>query len=220
MPIHKIVATKRGKAAIAAALAAALAGGWGAYAPNPPAVAPVAIHHVAVSPSVTIRAAIDKDYVPPAVKLAVEYLIMPWEGLRTTAYLDRLPKHPVWTVCYGETLNVKKGMKFTPAECEAKLIQRVIFDYYLPLVDRVPGYPDAPISLQASMISGAYNYGVQRQIDSTTAERVGQHRYHDACIAQTAFNKAGGVRLDGLVHRRENGDAHRMGEAELCVSGL
>ncbi|WP_245499138.1 lysozyme [Mesorhizobium sp. M1A.F.Ca.ET.072.01.1.1] len=167
-----------------------------------------------------IRAAIDKGYVPPAVKLAVEQLIMPWEGLRTKAYLDTLPKKPVWTVCYGETLGVKKGMKFTPAECEAKLIERVIFDYYLPLVDGVPGYIGAPVSLQASMISGAYNYGVQRQIDSTTADRVGDRRYHDACLAQTAFNKAGGRVLPGLVKRRENGDAQRIGEAELCVSGL
>ncbi|RWB68361.1 lysozyme [Mesorhizobium sp.] len=175
---------------------------------------------MAITPAMEIRAAIDKGYVPPAIKLAVEQLIMPWEGLRTTAYLDTLPKKHIWTVCYGETLGVKKGMKFTKAECESKLIDRVIYDYYLPLVDGVPGYIDAPISLQASMISGAYNYGVQRQIDSTTADRVGERRYHDACLAQTAFNRAGGRVLPGLVKRRENGDAQRIGEAELCVSGL
>ncbi|TGP14678.1 lysozyme [Mesorhizobium sp. M2D.F.Ca.ET.233.01.1.1] len=68
---------------------------------------------------------------PPTVKLAAKQLIMPWEELRTAAYLDTLPKRPVWTVCYGEALAVKKGMKFTPdaGRLEAKLIQRVIYDY-------------------------------------------------------------------------------------------
>ncbi|MGX9144967.1 lysozyme [Mesorhizobium sp. 128a] len=220
MPINKIVPTGRARKAIAAVLiAASAAGGW-SYSHQPAAPEPAAIHRTVITPAMEIRAAIDKGYVPPAVKLAVEQLIMPWEGLRTTAYLDTLPKKHVWTVCYGETLGVKRGMKFTKADCETKLIQRVIFDYYLPLVDGVDGYINAPISLQASMISGAYNYGVQRQIDSTTADRVGEHRYHDACIAQTAFNRAGGRVLPGLVHRRENGDTDRIGEAELCVSGL
>ncbi|PBB41855.1 glycoside hydrolase [Mesorhizobium sp. WSM3866] len=167
-----------------------------------------------------IHRAIDKGYIPPAVKLAVEQLIGPWEGLRTTAYLDRLPKVPVWTVCYGDTLGVKKGMKFTPEQCRDKLIQRVLYDYYLPLVDGVPGFAEAPISLQAAMTSGAYNYGVARQKKSKAAEFVGKRQYKEACIAQTAFNRAGGIVLEGLDKRRKMGDAHRIGEAELCISGL
>lgn len=218
MPINKILPTRRAKQAIAAVVVAAGvgAGGWGGYS-HQPAPAPAAIHRTVITPAMEIRAAIDKGYVPPAVKLAVDYLIRPWEGLRLTAYQDSVK---VWTICYGETLGVHKGMHATKEQCEDKLIQRVIYDYYLPLVDGVDGYIDAPISLQASMISGAYNYGVQRQIDSTTADRVGEHRYHDACLAQTAFNKAGGRVLPGLVKRRENGDIDRIGEAELCVSGL
>jgi lysozyme len=44
--------------------------------------------------------------------------------------------------------------------------------------------------------------------------------YQSACVAQTAFNKAGGKIVQGLVYRREMGDAQRLGEAETRVSGL
>jgi GH24 family phage-related lysozyme (muramidase) len=47
-----------------------------------------------------------------------------------------------------------------------------------------------------------------------------QGQYRKGCEAQTAFNKAGGEIVEGLVKRREMGDPQRIGEAELCVSGL
>ncbi|ESX17536.1 glycoside hydrolase [Mesorhizobium sp. LSJC255A00] len=207
MPIGKIKITSRAKAAIAAALVAAFASGWASTSGDRP-VTPVAIHK-----------AIDKGQVPPAVVMAVK-VIKSWEGLRTKAYLDTLPKKPVWTVCYGETLNIKSGMTFTPDQCERMLIKRVIHDYYLPLVDGVRDFGLAPDSVQASMISGGYNYGVVKVMRSSGAGFVSKHQYHTACLALTAYNMVGGARLDGLVHRRENGDAQRIGEAELCVSGL
>ncbi|MNW16158.1 hypothetical protein D3C71_2149160 [compost metagenome] len=45
-------------------------------------------------------------------------------------------------------------------------------------------------------------------------------KYRESCEAATAWNKAGGKVLRGLVLRREMGDEKRIGEAELCVSGL
>ncbi|TPJ51689.1 lysozyme [Mesorhizobium sp. B2-6-4] len=174
----------------------------------------------ALTPEKLIHQQVAAGKVPPAVKLAVEEMIMPWEGLRLTAYLDTLPKKPVWTVCHGETLNIKKGMKFTREQCVAMLIKRVTHDYYLPLVDGVKDYAVAPVSVQASLLSGAYNYGVKAAKNSTGADWISKHNYLRACSALTAFNKAGGVRLDGLVNRRENGDKNRKGEAEICVSGL
>jgi GH24 family phage-related lysozyme (muramidase) len=44
--------------------------------------------------------------------------------------------------------------------------------------------------------------------------------WRKACEAQTAWNKAGGQVVGGLIKRREMGDAQRAGEAEVCVSGL
>ena len=70
------------------------------------------------------------------------------------------------------------------------------------------------------MISGAYNFGTGAMKKSRTAKFVTSGEFRHACEAQTAFNKAGGYVLKGLVTRREMGDAQRIGEAELCVSGL
>ncbi|WP_062223064.1 lysozyme [Aureimonas sp. D3] len=211
MPVHKIVATKRGKAALAGAAALAITGGWSAWTARTPAETPA-----------TIRAAIDKGLTPPAVALAVDRLIKPWEGLALKSHWDRYAK--IWDICYGETrINgqpVKSGMSFTPAECEAMLRRRVVRDYYLPLVDGVPGFLAAPVSVQASMTSGAYNFGAPAMIRSTAARHLTARRYRPACEAQTAFNKAGGEIVNGLVKRREMGDAQRLGEAELCVSGI
>jgi GH24 family phage-related lysozyme (muramidase) len=192
MPVNKIVSTKRGKAAIAAALLA-----------------------VATVGGVTINTLTGT---PAAVELATEKLIKPWEGLVLKSHWD--PYAKIWDICYGETKGITAGMTKTPAQCEAMLKKRVHADYYLPLTKRVPGFTSFPISVQATMISGAYNFGVNGMVNSTAAKHAVAGRYRQACEAQTAWNKAGGQIVTGLVRRREMGDAQRLGEAELCVSGL
>jgi GH24 family phage-related lysozyme (muramidase) len=58
----------------------------------------------------------------------------------------------------------------------------------------------------------------QTQADRLYVAAAGEYR--KGCEAQTAFNKAGGITVDGLVKRSEMGDAQRKAEAEICVSGL
>ncbi|TCR07280.1 lysozyme [Neorhizobium sp. JUb45] len=154
---------------------------------------------------------------PAPVTLAVDHLIKPWEGLHTRAYLD-IVKVP--TICYGETKGVKLGQTKTVAQCEIMLITRVTDDYYQPLTKCIAGFTKMPVSVQASMISGAYNFGVGGMCGSSAARLARAGQYQAACEAQTAWNKAGGRVVNGLVKRREMGDAQRIGEAELCVSGL
>jgi GH24 family phage-related lysozyme (muramidase) len=204
MPINKIVATKRGKAAIAAALIAAAAGGWQSYKDTSELV------------------------LPPAVILATDALILPWEGMVLTSHWDRFAK--IYDICAGITrINGKPvgpNMRFTRTQCEEMTREQIYNDYYLPLVKAVPGYTSFPIGVQAAMLSGAYNFGVgsiasRKGMAGSTATRLhmaGQHR--KGCEAQTAWNKAGGQVVQGLVKRREMGDAQRKGEAEICVSGL
>lgn len=205
MPINRITSTKRGKAAVAAAAVAAVISGWAAF---------TATH--GETPA-TVRAAIAKGITPAPVQLAIDRLIKPWEGVHLTAYLDvvRVP-----TICWGETKGVKLGMKRTLAECDAMLKSRVTNDYYLPLVDGVKGFTAAPDAVQATMISLSYNVGSAGARNSTAAHHITAGRYAAACSAITAWNKAGGRVINGLVKRREMGDAQRLGEAELCLSGL
>ena len=194
MPIHKITSTRRGKAAIAAVLAGVSAGSYAAYDRYSPG-----------------------GQMDPAVVLAAEKLIMPWEGLRTTAYLDSVG---VPTICWGETKNVRLGITRTPVECRDMLISRTFADYQQPIVKCAPKLLKAPVSVRAAMISGSYNFGVGAWCRSTAKRMIDASNWNAACEAQTAFNKAGGRVLTGLVNRREMGDAQRIGEAELCVSGL
>ncbi len=198
MPINKIAATKRGKAALAAAVIAAAAGGWQATKDSSPTA------H------------------PPAVILATDSLIKPWEGLALKAHWDRYAK--IYDICYGETLingkPVQANMSFTKQQCEAILEARVYRDYYVPIVKQVPNYTSFPVSLQASQLSGAYNFGVGALVRSSGMREASKGNYRLACEMQTRFNRAGGEVVQGLVKRREMGDAQRAGEAEICVSGL
>ncbi|MBX4911381.1 glycoside hydrolase family protein [Rhizobium bangladeshense] len=204
MPINKIVATKRGKAAIAAAIIAAAVGGWQSQRDTTPTV------------------------LPPAVILATDELIFPWEGMVLQAHWDRFAK--IYDICAGLTrINgkpVTANMRFTRQQCVQMTREQIYHDYYLPLVKQVPGFVNFPVGVQAAMLSGAYNFGVGSVASRKGMAGSSATRYHMAgeyrkgCEAQTAFNKAGGVVVDGLVKRREMGDAQRKGEAEICVSGL
>jgi GH24 family phage-related lysozyme (muramidase) len=204
MPINKIVKSKRAIAAIAVAISAATAGGWHSQKDT------------------------SEEVLPPAVILATDNLILPWEGMVLSAHWDRFAK--IYDICAGITkINgkpVTANMRFTKPQCMAMTREQIYHDYYLPLVKNVPGFTNFPLGVQAAMISGAYNFGVgsvasKKGMAGSTATRfhmAGQYR--KGCEAQANFNKAGGVVLEGLVKRREMGDAQRIGEAELCVSGL
>jgi lysozyme len=195
MPINKISSSKRGKAVIVAAVIAAASGAWGTYRATKP---------------------------PASVVLAVDYLIKPWEGLVLTSHWDPFAK--IYDICYGETLingkPVTAGMSFTADQCKSMLITRVQRDYYTPLAKQIAGFTSFPTSVQAAEISGAYNFGVGGMVGSRAASLAKQGKYWEACEAQTAWNRAGGQVVNGLVKRREMGDAQRIGEAEICVSGL
>ncbi|WP_309550542.1 glycoside hydrolase family protein [Rhizobium rhizogenes] len=62
--------------------------------------------------------------------------------------------------------------------------------------------------------------GAQGACTSTAAKLGGKGQYVESCNTATAFNKSGGRMYIGLTKRREMGDATRIGEGELCVSGL
>lgn len=194
MPINRIKPSGRAAAAIAAVLSIATTFG-GVLIVNQPGEKPV----------------------PASVRLSIDKLIKPWEGVHLKAYRDIVD---VWTICWGETKGVTPGMIKTLAECDAMLTRRVVNDYYMPLTKCIAGFDTKPISLQASLISGAYNFGVAASCRSTAARLTREGSYRQACEAQTAFNKAGGQVVNGLVKRREMGDVQRIGEAELCVSGI
>jgi GH24 family phage-related lysozyme (muramidase) len=184
-----IRATPRGKAAIAAAIIAAAA----AYASYNPT--------------------------PDDVILARTALVRPWEGRELRAYLDRIAEPDVWTVCDGDTIDVKPNMLETPEGCDKRLDKRLM-QFRAKLVKCHAGWEKYPLSWRAMMLSLSYNAGPGAGCSSTAANLGRQGRWYESCLAATKWNKAGGKMVMGLVYRREMGDATRIGEAELCVSGL
>ncbi|RUX60203.1 glycoside hydrolase [Mesorhizobium sp. M7A.F.Ca.CA.002.12.1.1] len=214
--MKNIKASRRGKAAIAAALLSAAVTFWTASS-APEKVTTATVHEM-----------IQAGKFSPAVKLSVDTLIIPWEGLVLSSHWDRYAK--IWDICHGETrINgkpVKPGMRFTKEQCYDMLLVRVYNDYYQPLVKCIDDFDKKPVSLQAMLISGAYNFGPIGTTKkpgaclSTAAKLTRQGKYQEACIAMTVYVRSGGQFVQGLANRRGMGDPNRIGEAELCKSGL
>ena len=192
MPINKLRPSKRAGAAISAVMAATVGG------------------FVMLSGG---------QKVPDDVALAATYLVSPWEGRELKAYPDPATGGAPWTICDGDTIGVKRGMVETPAGCDARLARRMT-EFRAQLVACIPGFADKPLSWRAMMNSLGYNIGTGAACRSTAAALGKAGKYVESCNAATAFNKAAGRVFIGLVKRREMGDATRIGEGELCVSGL
>ncbi|MEZ2131539.1 MULTISPECIES: glycoside hydrolase family protein [unclassified Sinorhizobium] len=124
------------------------------------------------------------------------------------------------TICDVDTTDVKMGMVETNAGCDKRTAVKLERDYRPYLVKCIAAWDKKPLSWRGSMLTLPWNVGVSATCNSTAARLAREGRYRESCEAATAFNKSGGVRLKGLVNRREMGDANRVGEAEVCVPGL
>lgn len=153
------------------------------------------------------------------VALAVKTLVQPWEGRSLKAYPDPITHGKPWTICDGDTLNIKPGMVETPAGCDKRTVNRMERDFRPALVRCIAGFDKKPIAWRAMMNSLAWNIGSASACNSTAARLGRSGQYLANCNAATAFNKAGGRIIIGLVKRREMGDATRIGEGELCIIG-
>ena len=133
-----------------------------------------------------------------------------FEGLRTTAYPDPATRGEPWTVCYGETMGVKRGDRHSVAECKAMLLNRL--DGFADRVEACVTRP-MPDEVEVAFVSLAYNIGAAGFCRSSVvrAWSVGDSRA--ACDAILKFNRAAGVVFPGLVRRRE-------AERALCLKGL
>lgn len=141
-----------------------------------------------------------------AVAVAVA-LIGGFEGLRTEAYKDIVG---VWTVCYGETLDVEPGASHTVAECDAMLAKRIVeFEAGL---DRCLAV-EVPTQTKIAFVSWAYNVGIGAACRSTLVRKANAGDLAGACNELPRWNRAGGRVIRGLTNRR-------VTERDLCLAGL
>ena len=123
-------------------------------------------------------------------------LIKKYEGLRLEAY--KCPAG-VWTIGYGHTKGVIKGMKITKEEAE-ELLKQDVSIVELQVVNTVGKLKACKID---ALVSFAYNVGVAAFRRSTLCRKV-KANSDDATI-RAEFGKwvyAGNKKLPGLVKRR------------------
>lgn len=143
-----------------------------------------------------------------ALALAAAAFIAPNEGLRTNAYQDI---GGVWSICYGETQGVSKGMKMTPAQCLA-LLQKRLPAYLIPVMNKIP--PDTPAPRIIAYTDFAYNAGVGAFERSPIPWLEWSNRAADACeTLPTLRITVKGVVIQGLKNRRKK-------ERDLCIQNL
>lgn len=122
-------------------------------------------------------------------------LIMQFEGCRLTAYQCAAG---VWTIGYGHTAGVKKGMNITQAQAEEYLRQDC--DKFVKYVNNRSYVPIADSLNQNqfdALVSFTYNCGagnLKKLCASRTAEQIAD--------ALPLYNKAAGKTLTGLIRRR------------------
>lgn len=130
-----------------------------------------------------------------------------WEGLRTEAYLDPVG---IPTICYGSTHGVQIGDVKTVQECNDLLTDELLV--YLQAVDDYI-YVPMPDTRRAALTSFAYNVGIENFKRSTMRKKMNAGDTLGACNELTKWVFAKGIKLKGLVRRRD-------AEKALCLEGL
>ena len=140
-------------------------------------------------------------------------LVKKWEGVWTTAQVDRIGTGEPVTYCYGQTDEfgkVKVGTKFTIADC-TKFLAASLPKYNAEISQCIK----VPISdmTRASFISMAYNIGTTGFCKSSIPILLNSGKALEACNAMLYWVKAQGKTVQGLVNRRRD-------ERNMCVNGL
>jgi lysozyme len=129
------------------------------------------------------------------------------EGFRARAYQDPAG---VWTIGYGDTLDVRPGMVITPGEGEARLAKRIPqFEAFVDGLVQVPlnqGQYDA-------LVDFTYNLGPAALQGSTLLRKLNAGDYAGAAAEFSKWCHAGRAVLPGLVIRRARERAMFEGDA-------
>lgn len=142
-----------------------------------------------------------------AIALSGAYLVAPWEGKENKAYVDPVG---IYTICYGQTANVKKGDYKTDEQCLESLADELVKHD-----KQMRQYINVAITDKehAAYLSFVYNVGVGNFRNSTLLKKLNQKEFESACKELDKWVYAGGKKLNGLVRRR-------AAEKEMCLEGV
>lgn len=133
-----------------------------------------------------------------------------FEGTEMQAYQDIAG---VWTICSGNTDNVKLGQVETREGCERRLANDLVA-HAKPVLDCVPTLKETGRDYQrAAAVSLAYNIGANAYCRSTSAAKFRARDWRGGCDAMLLFDKVNGRIIGGLMRRRK-------AERAICLTGL
>lgn len=137
-------------------------------------------------------------------------LLKEFEGCKLSAYPDPATGGVPWTIGYGHTQGVKKGMTITQFEADELLLEDV--EEFENGVSKLLGNAPTTPNQASAMICLAYNIGLANFAKSTVLKRHRLGNHIGAARAFVLWNRANGAVMRGLTRRRE-------AEAKLYLSG-
>ena len=136
------------------------------------------------------------------------------EGTEHRAYRDIAG---IWTICNGDTNNVRPGMVETKAGCQERLNEQLIA-HAEPVMKSTPTLRDEGRDFQrAAAVSFAYNVGVGAYCKSSVARNFNARKWRAGCDGLLAWDKA---RVNGVLRPVKGLTARRIREREICLRGL
>lgn len=131
------------------------------------------------------------------------------EGLRLVAYPDPGTKGVPWTICYGHTKGVYRGMRATEAQCDQWLAEDLrVAEGAVQRLVRVPlrqGQYDA-------LVSFVFNVGEWKFSTSTMLRLLNAGDWQASCHQFPRWVYANKIKLEGLAVRR-------FEEEAMCLKG-
>lgn len=135
------------------------------------------------------------------------------EGYKLAAYRDVAG---IPTICFGDTKNVRMGMRETPEGCMRRL-EAQLLAHAEPVMKCTPRLNEPGRDLvRAAAVSLAYNIGVGAYCRSTVDKRFDAANWRGGCDAFLMWNKA---RVGGVLKPVRGLTLRRQRERAICLQG-
>lgn len=132
------------------------------------------------------------------------------EGTELRAYKDVAS---IWTICTGDTRNVRPGMVETKEGCQRRL-EAQLLAHAGPVMACTPRLAEPGRDNQRwAAVSFAYNVGTGAYCRSSIDQAFDRGNWRFGCDRLLVWNKAGGRVIRGLTLRRQR-------EREICLRNL
>lgn len=150
------------------------------------------------------------------------------EGKRNVAYQDIVG---IWTICYGDTYDVKPGQIASDGECQKRLEKQLV-KHAIPVLKSTPRLGEPGRDYQrAGAVSIAYNIGTGGWAQSTADKMFDAGRWVEGCNAFLSWNRGTFPRptIGRNCVKRKDGryacvvrglDLRRKRERQICLTNL